>query len=105
MSSYHDGTKVFQRLPFHYFLIASLLLGFFAGYIAAQKRNTHSTAWSSGWVVLAKTGSSPDPGIYGDTPLYDSIVRKDIEVGFRADGVVVWRKIDSTEETVTPKPQ
>lgn len=108
MSGYIHNTKKFIR-PFalYYLVIAllSLLLAFLAGYIAAQSRQSLSTLWSSGWAMLAKPASSPDPGIYGDVPLYDSIIREDIEIGFREDGVVVWRRIDNREEQIIPAPQ
>jgi hypothetical protein len=108
MSSYsHTSRKFVFPFAFHYWIIAllALSLAFLAGYIAAQSRQPLSIAWTSGWAMLAKPASSPDLGIYGDVPLYDSIIREDIEIGFREDGVVVWRRTENTREDIIHAPQ
>jgi hypothetical protein len=45
-----------------------------------------------GWIEVAKPSTSPDPRIHMKKT-YDSLVREDIEVGLREDGVVVWRRV------------
>jgi hypothetical protein len=64
-------------------------LAFMAGYVTAQK--TEHIEWL-GWVMVAKPSTSPDPRIHTNKT-YDSLVREDIEVGLREDGVVVWRRV------------
>ena len=64
-------------------------MAFMAGYVTAQK--TENVEWL-GWVQVAKPSSSPDPRIHMKKT-YDSLVREDIEVGLREDGVVVWRRV------------
>jgi hypothetical protein len=64
-------------------------MAFIAGYVTAQK--TENVEWL-GWVQVAKPSSSPDPRIHMKKT-YDSLVREDIEVGLREDGVVIWRRV------------
>jgi hypothetical protein len=64
-------------------------LAFLAGYVTAQK--TENIEWL-GWIAVAKPSTSPDPRIHMKKT-YDSLVREDIEVGLREDGVVVWRRV------------
>ena len=64
-------------------------MAFLAGYVTAQK--TEKVEWL-GWLAVAKSSTSPDPRIHTNKT-YDSLVREDIEVGLREDGVVVWRRV------------
>jgi hypothetical protein len=64
-------------------------MAFIAGYVTAQK--TEKVEWL-GWLAVAKSSTSPDPRIHMKKT-YDSLVREDIEVGLREDGVVVWRRV------------
>ena len=64
-------------------------IAFIAGYVTAQK--TENVEWL-GWIQVAKPSASPDPRIH-TKKIYDSLVREDIEVGLREDGVVVWRRV------------
>ena len=64
-------------------------MAFIVGYVTAQK--TENVEWL-GWVQVAKPSTSPDPRIHMKKT-YDSLVREDIEVGLREDGVVVWRRV------------
>jgi hypothetical protein len=64
-------------------------MAFIAGYVTAQK--TEKVEWL-GWIQVAKPSTSPDPRIHMKKT-YDSLVREDIEVGLREDGVVVWRRV------------
>lgn len=45
-----------------------------------------------GWPLYGGPYSGVDPGFYGDDPPPTTLVDKVIEIGFRSDGVVVWRK-------------
>jgi len=62
---------------------------YIVGHVWAQK--TEHVEWL-GWVQVAKPSSSPDPRIH-TKKTYDALVREDIEVGLREDGVVVWRRV------------
>ena len=62
---------------------------FVTGYVLAQK--TEKVEWL-GWIQVAKPSTSPDPRIHAKKT-YDVLVREDIEVGLREDGVVVWRRV------------
>ena len=62
---------------------------FIAGYVVAQK--TENVEWL-GWIQIAKPSTSPDPRIHMNKT-YDALVREDIELGLREDGVVVWRRV------------
>jgi hypothetical protein len=64
-------------------------MAFIAGYVTAQK--TEKVEWLGG-LAVAKPSTSPDPRIHMKKT-YDSLVREDIEVGLREDGVVVWRRV------------
>ena len=64
-------------------------MAFIAGYVTAQK--TENVEWW-GWIAVAKPSTSPDPRIHMKKS-YDSLVREDIEIGLREDGVVVWRRV------------
>jgi hypothetical protein len=64
-------------------------MAFIAGYVTAQK--TDNVEWL-GRVQVAKPSSSPDPRIHLQK-IYDSLVREDIEIGLREDGIVVWRRV------------
>ena len=64
-------------------------LAFMAGYVTAQK--TDKVEWL-GWIQVAKPSTSPDPRMHMNKT-YDALVREDIEVGLREDGVVVWRRV------------
>ena len=77
-------------LPYALMLLSLLSLALTGGYGLAQKPD--HVEWL-GWLVVAQPSTSPDPGIQvGKKPLYDQLTRDDIEVGLRADGVVVWRR-------------
>jgi hypothetical protein len=62
---------------------------FIARYVLAQK--TENVEWL-GWVEVAKPSASPDPRIHMKKT-YESLVREDIELGLREDGVIVWRRV------------
>jgi hypothetical protein len=64
-------------------------LVFVTGYVLAQK--AEKVEWL-GWVMVAQPSTSPDPRIH-TKKTYDSLVREDIEIGLREDGVVVWRRV------------
>jgi len=48
-----------------------------------------------GWVEYSGEYRGVDPGFYAGNPPPTNYYRKDIEIGLREDGVVVWRKTGS----------
>jgi len=57
----------------------------------------------SGWPVVAREYSGIDPGIYPEGPPPEGYVITSREIGFREDGVVVWR--DAKEPNVPTQRQ
>lgn len=46
-----------------------------------------------GWIQFLGEYAGIDPGFYGGNPPPTEYYRKDIEIGLREDGFVIWRKI------------
>ena len=81
--------KIKKATMYVFVAVFFVSMAFIAGYVTAQK--TEHVEWL-GWLQVAKPSCSPDPRIH-TKKTYDALVREDIEVGLREDGVVVWRRV------------
>ena len=81
--------KLNKATTYAFVTVLFVSMAFITGYVTAQK--TEKVEWL-GWIQVAKPSTSPDPRIHMKKT-YDSLVREDIEVGLREDGVVVWRRV------------
>jgi hypothetical protein len=81
--------KLKKATTYVFVTVLFVSMAFITGYVTAQK--TEKVEWL-GWIQVAKPSTSPDPRIHMKKT-YDSLVREDIEVGLREDGMVVWRRV------------
>jgi hypothetical protein len=81
--------KLNKATTYAFVAVLCVSMVFVTGYVLAQK--AEKVEWL-GWVAVAKPSTSPDPRIQMKKS-YDSVVREDIEIGLREDGVVVWRRV------------
>lgn len=51
-----------------------------------------------GWIQWCEAYSGIDPGFYGSNPPPTECYRKDIKIGLREDGVVVWKRVGKKSE-------
>ena len=61
------------------------------------KSDTLKIEWL-GWIYFLGEYKGIDPGFYGDNPPPSEYYRKDIEIGLREDGIIVWRKIGANSK-------
>ena len=81
--------KLKKATTYVFITVFFVSMAFMAGYVTGQK--TEKVEWL-GWMQVAKPSTSPDPRIH-TKKTYESLVREDIEIGLREDGVVVWRRV------------
>lgn len=56
------------------------------------KKDSLKVEWL-GWISWKEKYQGIDPGFYGSNPPPTEFYRKDIEIGLREDGILVWRKV------------
>lgn len=56
------------------------------------KKDSLKVEWL-GWISWKEKYQGIDPGFYGNNPPPTEFYRKDVEIGLREDGILVWRKV------------